>query len=70
MPVYAYKCESCHKEMDIQATIEEKIAVDPAVFFCPACGSTDIKQSFSLQAMIKKADEQSGDCDPGGGCCG
>ena len=69
MPTYSYKCEDCEKDIDIQATIEEKVANAPDKFVCPQCGSAKIKQNFSLNALIEKADKGGGCCTPGDGDC-
>jgi putative FmdB family regulatory protein len=72
MPIYSYKCEDCENAFDITATVEEKTVNDPNVFACPACESPNVAQKFSLNLLVNKAKEQSGDggCTPGGGCCG
>ena len=69
MPTYGYKCLDCGEDFDVKATVAEKIANDPKIFVCSECGSKNVKQEFSLAALISKSGNQSGGCDPGCGCC-
>lgn len=69
MPIYGYKCLDCGEDFDIKATVAEKVDNDPKKFFCSACGSKNVKQEFSLAALISKSSELGGGCGPDCGCC-
>ncbi|TVR59381.1 MAG: zinc ribbon domain-containing protein [Spirochaetaceae bacterium] len=66
---YDYKCAACSGAFEITATIAEKEAgLSPA---CPACGSTETRQVFTVFGIVSGTASQSAcGCASDGECAG
>jgi putative FmdB family regulatory protein len=75
MPIYSYRCNSCHAEFDRLVRSETKVA-------CPACQGRKLERLMSLTARPASGGKQADSFGkpgtdlsrlgppPGGGCCG
>lgn len=69
MPTYYYKCNKCHKNFEIKASLDQKDHDDSEIFKCPECGSTDLKHDLNGLGYIKN--DNMGDYNScASGCCG
>ena len=42
MPIYEYRCQSCHHELEVMQKLS-----DPELSDCPACGKPELKKLIS-----------------------
>jgi putative FmdB family regulatory protein len=67
MPIYTYRCNTCHAEFDQLVRSDTKVA-------CPECSGRKLERLMSLPARPpsggKPADLSRLGPPPGGGCCG
>lgn len=49
MPIVEYKCESCHKRVDILQKLNEKL-----VLTCPYCREDTLVKLFSAPSFVVK----------------
>ena len=49
MPLYEYRCDSCHRRVIILVRALSKSAIA-----CPSCGSTELKRLFSSFSVRKQ----------------
>lgn len=70
--IYAYRCEHCGKQFDVQATLAEKErGLHPR---CPDCNSREVLQDFSGVGILTRSGGGGAAppfCGPGSGagCC-
>ncbi len=75
MPTYEFRCENCHYQFDIMASIQEKErGLNPV---CPQCGKQTTSQIISAGLFIRPGGSSMFNppgpgCAPsaGPGCCG
>jgi len=49
MPIYAYKCESCGKALDVLQKMSDPVLVD-----CPACGAPKLQKQLTAAGFQLK----------------
>ncbi|HBE13097.1 MAG TPA: FmdB family transcriptional regulator [Clostridiales bacterium] len=67
MPYYDFLCQSCQKESNVQASIEQ---MSEGKVSCPFCGSEKLEVLFKRPSAVHTKD--SGECPHAhtcGGCC-